>query len=182
MNPLKKISSIICLFILISCAESLDFDQIEDYRFEPVITVSLTYFTVLPFQFFDDNGIQQNSRTDITEFELFQDETIQDNVVKMVFNAEFKNEFDRDASIEVDFLNDNDELVFGFPQIYVESGDVTPPPYEAEIILNETPNLYNATKVRVRASLENTGTQMNPFDTSKFEFKSSITLFIQSEL
>lgn len=182
MNPLKKNWFLVSIFLFLSCAENLDFTQIEDYRFRPVLTVALTYFTVQPFHFFDETGIQQNSRTDITEFDLFQDSFIEENVVKMVFNAEFKNEFDRNASIEIEFLDDNNSIVYVFAQIFVESGDVNPPAYEEELILEDNPNIYNANKIRIRATLENIGTQMNPFDTKEFEFKSSVTLFIDSEL
>jgi hypothetical protein len=182
MNPLKKVSIILSLFLISSCAEDLDFNQLDDYVFKPVFTSALTYFTVLPFQFFDSNGIQQNSREDITEFDLFQDNTIIDNVVKMVFNAEFKNEFDRDVHIEIEFLTDNNLSVYAFTPVFVESRDTNPPPYEAEIIFATNPDIFRATKVRIRASLENVGTPMNPFDTAEFELKSSITLFVQSDL
>lgn len=182
MNPLKNISLILSLCIITSCAESLDFNQLDDYVLKPILTSSLTYFTVKPFQFFDETGIQQNSREDIVAFDLFQDSIIVDNVVKMVFNAEFKNEFDRDVSIQVDFLDDDDALVFSFNPLFIESKDINPPPYETEIIFEENLELLEATKVRIIASLENTGSPMNPFDNVEFEFKSSVTLFIESDL
>ena len=182
MDSLKKVAVILNLIIITSCAESLDFDQVNDFVLKPIFTSALTYFTVQPFQFFDDTGVQENSIEETSEIDLFQDSTIVDNVVKMVFNAEFKNEFDRDVSILVDFLNDQDLPVFSFAPIFAESEDVNPEPYEDEIILAYNPDIYNAVKIRVRAFLENTGTQMNPFDNSEFEFKSSITFFIESEL
>ena len=182
MDSLKKVAVILNLIIITSCAESLDFEQVNDFVLKPVFTSALTYFTVQPFQFFDETGVQENSIEETSEIDLFQDSTIVENVVKMVFNAEFKNEFDRDVSIQVDFLNDQDLPVFSFTPIYVESEDLSPEPYEDEILLADNPDIYNAVKIRIRASLENTGTQMNPFDNTEFEFKSSITFFIESEL
>lgn len=182
MNPLKKVFIVINLLLIFSCSDSLDFNQLDDYVLKPVFTSALTYFTVLPFQFFDSNGVQQNSREDITEFDLFQNETITDNVVKMVFNAEFKNEFDRDVRIEIEFLTDSNISVYAFTPVFVESGDLNPPPYESEIVFADNLDIYNATKVRIRASLDNTGVPMNPFDTSEFELKSSITLYVESDL
>ncbi|MBU3009869.1 hypothetical protein KO506_00450 [Polaribacter vadi] len=177
----KLIYFILSFFVFTSCAESLDFNQLDDYVVKPVLTSSLTYFKVSPIQFFDENGVQQNSREDITDFIVFENSFFRKNVVKMVFNAEFKNEFDRDAMIQVDFLDANNIAIYSFAPIIVESGDVDPPPYEEDIVIATNPNILSATKVRFRAFLEDTGTQMNPLDTSEFEFKSSVTLFVESD-
>ena len=182
MNSPKKASVILAFLLVTSCAENLDFSQIEDYLVQPVLTSSLTFFSVQPFQFFDTNGVQQNSRQDITEFDLFQDSTIAENVVKMVFNASFKNEFDRGAHITIDLLNESNTIVYAFKPIFVESKDLNPPAYKEEIVLASNPDIFTATKVRIIASLENTGSPMNPLDTSEFEFKSSVTLFLKVEL
>ena len=99
----------------------------------------------------------------------------------MIFNAEFKNEFDRDVTIQVDFLNRNNIIIYSFSPIFVESFDVNPAPYEEEIIIANNLQVLNATQVKITASLENTTTQLNPTDTSEFDFKSSVTLFIESE-
>ncbi|APZ45078.1 hypothetical protein BW723_01660 [Polaribacter reichenbachii] len=178
----KLIYFLLSFFIFTSCAESLDFDQLEDYLAKPVFTASLTYFNVQPFQFFDENGVQQNSREDITDFIVFENSFFRENVVKIVFNAEFKNEFDRAVRIEVDFLNENNIAIYSFAPIIVEGGDTIPPPYEEEIIIASSLNVLSATKVRFRAFLEDTGTQMNPLDTSEFEFRSSVTLFVETDL
>ena len=57
MNPLKKISVILSFIIITCCADSLDFNQIEDYKIKPVLTAALTFFSVQPFQFFNENGV-----------------------------------------------------------------------------------------------------------------------------
>lgn len=181
INSLKNISILLCFLLITSCYKSLDFNQIEDYKLKPVLTAALTFFKVNPFQFFDGNGVQQNSITEIVEIDLFQDEFIIDNVIKMVFNAEFKNEFDRDVSIQVDFLDDDNIEVHKFKLVFVESGNVNPPPYEDELLLEANSDIFNATRVRITASLEDIGTQMNPNASTEFEFKSSITLFVESE-
>lgn len=181
MNPLKKISVILSFILITCCADSLDFNQIEDYKIKPVLTAALTFFSVQPFQFFNENGVQQNSREDVTEFKLFENEFISDNVVKMVFNAEFKNEFDRDVTIEISFLNENNREVYTFTKIAVESLDINPPAYEEEIDIILQPEILTASKVKIRASLEDIGVQMNPNEKTEFEFKSSITLFVESD-
>ncbi|AOW18743.1 hypothetical protein LPB03_15340 [Polaribacter vadi] len=178
----KNIALIFSLFILISCAESLDFKQIEAYTLKPVFTTALVSFKAKPIQFFDSSGtIQKNSVSDVFEFKGFDENYLRNNVVKLIFNAEFKNEFDRDVTIQVDFLNRNNIIIYSFSPIFVESFDVNPAPYEEEIIIADNLQVLNATQVKITASLENTTTQLNPTDTSEFDFKSSVTLFIESE-
>jgi hypothetical protein len=182
MNPLKNISILISLLIITSCSEKLDFNQIEDFVFEPVLTASLTYFTVKPFQFFDADGNQNNTKEEITGFDAFSNSFFENNVVKIKFNAAFKNEFDRSVKIQVDFLDVDNKLLYSFTPILVNRKDLNPEPYEEEIIISENPDILNTTQARVTASIENTGSQMDPFGSSEFQFKSSITLFVQSEL
>ena len=178
----KNIALIFSLFILISCAESLDFKQIEAYTLKPVFTTALVSFKAKPIQFFDSSGtIQKNSVSDVFEFKGFDENYLRNNVVKLIFNAEFKNEFDRDVTIQVDFLNRNNIIIYSFSPIFVESFDVNPAPFEEEIIIANNLQVLNATQVKITASLENTTTQLNPTDTSEFDFKSSVTLFIESE-
>jgi hypothetical protein len=182
MKAPKIITLLLTLFIVIGCAETLDFNQIEDYTLKPVFTTALVSFKAKPIQFFDSTGtIQNNSVSDVFEFKGFDESYLRNNVVKFIFNAEFKNEFDRDVTIQVDFLNSSNIIIYSFSPIFVESFDVNPPPYEEEIIIASNPQVVNATQVKITALLENTTTQLNPADPIEFSIKSSVTLFIESE-
>ena len=111
MNSLNKIYFLAFFFVFVNCSDSLDFNQIDDYVNKPIITSSLTYFTVLPSQFVDSNGgVLQNSISDIFDFEVFQNKYVRDNVVKIDFNAEIKNEYDKDVTIFVEFLDVNSQI------------------------------------------------------------------------
>lgn len=182
MKSLKIISFVLGFFLVTSCSDSLDFDQIDNYIYEPTFTSALTFFSVSPFQFFNPSGVQENEIIHIDDFQAFQRDFVRDNVIKVDFNAEYKNEFDRDITIIFEFLNNNMDLVYLAQPIFVEANDVSPPAYLEEIIIADYPDILNASFIRVKAAIEDTGTQMNPNDTSEFEFKSSITLFIKSEL
>ncbi|WP_155810401.1 hypothetical protein [Polaribacter sp. Hel_I_88] len=169
------------LCIVAGCTETLDFTQIEDYKLKPVVTAALASFTAKPIQFFDSSGtIQNNSVSDVFEFKGFDERYLRNNVVKLIFNAEFKNEFDRDVTIQVDFLNSSNIIIYSFSPIFVESFDVNPPPFEEEIIIADNLQVLNTTQVKITASLENSTTGLNPSDPSEFDFKSSVTLFIES--
>jgi hypothetical protein len=181
MKSLFKISIFLCFFVLSSCYESLDFNQVDDYVSKPVFTSALTYFTLFPTQFFDSNGNQKNSVSDITNFDGFQNKFVKDNLVKLDFNAEIKNEFDREVIIQIDLLNNNNAITYVFDPIIVESGSLNYLFFkEIEIATNR--NILNTEKVRITVSANYTGVPMNANDISEFKFKSSLTAFIEASI
>lgn len=180
MKNILRISIICCLLVFNSCYEELDFDQINEYVYKPVITSSLTFFLVVPGQFFNAVGVQETSITSESDFRVFEDSFIKNDIVKIDFNTLIKNEFDRNVTIDVSFLNDNNTLLYQFASIVIPAGDLKGR-FSEEVFITTHPAIVNTTKVRIRAELEDTGTSMNPNDTSQFEVKSSITLYIESE-
>ncbi len=181
MKSLQKISLILSFFMLSSCYESLDFNQVENYVHKPIVTSALTYFKVLPFQFFDTSNVQQSQIQDVTDFKIFETNYIKDNLARIDFNVEIKNEFDREVTFNVEFLNNSNNVVYTFTPIVVQSNDLDFM-YLETILIASNQNVLNAGKVRITAILENTGVALNPSDTSEFEFKSSVTLYIESEI
>ena len=174
-----KVSILLCFFLLSSCYESLDFNQVDKYVFKPVFSADLTYFAVIPAQIFDSSGNQQYSISGSTQFKALDNNYFQEGLVKLDFNAEVKNEFDRKVTIQVDFLNNSDVVVYSFTPIIVEAGDLNFIFLE-EIEVASHPAILNTTKVNILTTIENTGTQMDPNDISELVFKSSVTLFIES--
>lgn len=175
-----KISILFCFLIFSSCSESLDFNQLDDYVSKPIFTSALTYFKVVPAKFFDSTGtIQRSSITEITNFDVFQKQFVKDNLVKFDFNVQIRNEFDRDVTINVQFLNANNVAVYSFVPIYVESKNSNFT-YLEEIEIASNPSILNTQKIKITAELENTGIQMDVNDPSEFEFKSSVTFYIES--
>jgi hypothetical protein len=179
MKPLNKISLLLCLFLLTSCYESLDFKQLDNVILKPIFTSALIYFNAVPFQFFDSAGVQQNSISDITNIDGLQNELTEEYLVKLDFNAEIKNELDRGVTFTVAFLNSNSKVVHTLTPIVV-SADVLDYTYleEVEIVFNS--GILDSNKVRITAELENTGTPLDMNDTKEFVFKSSVTLYIES--
>ncbi len=119
MKLYNKISIILCLFVLTSCYESLDFKQLDNVILKPIFTSALTYFNVSPFRFFDSAGVQQNSISDITNIDGLQNVFNEEYLVKLDFNAEIKNELDRGVTFIVEFLNSNSTVVHTITPIVV---------------------------------------------------------------
>jgi len=181
MKRVLQLSVICCLLLFNSCYEELDFDQINDYVYKPVVTSSLTFFSVVPGQFFNNLGVQETSVTSVSDFRVFEDSFVKEDIVRIDFSTLIKNEFDREVTIDVSFLDDNNAVLYQFASIVIPAGDLENT-YTEEVFVNANPAIVNTTKVRIRAELEDTGTSMNPNDTSEFELKSSVTLYIESEI
>lgn len=181
MKSILRISIICCFLVFNSCYEELDFDQINEYIYQPVITSSLTFFSVVPGQFFNAAGVQETSITSESDFRVFEDSFVKNDIVKIDFNTLIKNEFDRGFTINVSFLDDNNTLLYQFTSIVIPAGDLENT-FTEEVFISTNPAIVNITKVRIRAELEDTGTNMNPNDTNEFELKSSVILYIESEL
>lgn len=173
--------SVICCLLFNSCYEELNFDQINDYVYKPVVTSSLIFFSVVPGQFFNDLGIQERSITSVSGFRVFEDSYVKEDIVKIDFSALIKNDFDRDVTIDVYFLDDNNTILYQFASIVTSARDLENN-YTEEVFVNTSPTIINTTKVKIRAELEDIGTSLNPNATSDFELKSSVTLYIESEI
>ena len=181
MNSPRKIGVFLCFFVLTSCYESLDFNQLDKFVAKPVFTSALNYFSVVPSQFLSSSNTQELSISDVTDIKGLQNSPFIDDVIKIDFNAEIKNELDRTVTITVELLDYNNKPTYSFTDIIVESKKIDFV-YLEEIDVASNPKILKTSKVKVTLSLENTGTSININDTSKFEFKSSVTLFIESSI
>ena len=164
-----------------SCSEQLDFSQTEDIVLEPVLTSNLTFLTVTPALFFDSNGVYLTEISDEFSYEAFQSSFVKGNIIKVDLNTEIRNELERDVTIELEFLNIDGNIVYTITPMMINDGDLNYSYFE-EIDINANPQVLTTTNVRFSVSLENTGTPLNPSDTSEFEFKSALTFYIQAEL
>jgi hypothetical protein len=71
--------------------------------------------------------------------------------------------------------------VYTFTPIIIQ-GNTLNFKYLEEIEIAANPSILNTTKVKITAELENTGIQLNLNDPSEFEFKSSVTMYLESSL
>ena len=180
---LKKIFPLLlCVLVTFSCADDLDFSQVNDYSATPEYTGSITYFTILPIQFFDQSGVQQTEKTDVTAFRIFDNSYLRDNLVKVDFYVEIKNEFDRGFTIQIDFLDDNDSNLptHIFKEINVSANNLDYK-FNETIEVSSNPNIKKTTRVRVKVKVDTSTTPLNPSDTSEFEFKSSAKIYIDTD-
>ena len=180
MNFVKLICLFLCLLCIVSCSKNSDFSQIEDYIASPIYTSSLTYFIVTPSSFIDAaSGNEIDLPADVSDFRVFENEFIRKNLVKAVFNVEIKNELDREVFLQFNFLDDANNPVYQFEQINITANTLNFT-YQETVAVSSNENILNATRVSVKINLSPSATPLEPSDTSEFEFKSSVILFIET--
>ena len=100
---------IILFFLLttiVSCIKNVDFDQANDITITPVVKSTLIHFDIT-----ESNFNTTNYKTDISEFQIFENGVAQHNTVKMDFLFDMENTFNKDINILYQFLDENLNIV-----------------------------------------------------------------------
>ncbi len=113
---IKKL--LILTILLSSCSDTLDFNQLKDLKLNPIYDVSLIYFTVKQSDFLV-NGIELTTVSDITRFTTFENKFFRNNLLKAAINFEIENRFNRKFTIDFDFLDANNKVVYSFSQLLI---------------------------------------------------------------
>lgn len=98
--------SFFILLTLSSCIKDVDYDQLDNIDLEPTMKVALVYANLTGSDF------QTTSyQSDITEFDVFDNDYAQDDVVKLDLLFGFENNFNKDFDISFEFLDKDLNLV-----------------------------------------------------------------------
>lgn len=97
---------ILSILLFTSCVKNVDFDQVDDIEITPVVKASLIYFDITASDF-DVTSFN----TDVTEFQLFDNNTVQDDVTKIDLIFDIENTFNKNFNIIYSFLNEAGEVV-----------------------------------------------------------------------
>lgn len=182
MKSFKKQCIILCTILFFSCSQSLDFDQVQDYSTKPTFSTALTFFTLSSNNFTADAGSPPITEiSEESDFKLFGNTFIKQNLVKLDFDFEIRNEFDRDLTIEISLLNDNDNLVYKFEDLKVTANNLDFKQQEV-IDITTSQNVKNFTKVEINLSLDDKTRPIDASDIGLLEFKSAATVYLDTSL
>ena len=174
---MRKLGALLfCFFVTTSCVNDIDLSQIEEYSISPEYTVSLTYFTISPPEFFNGAGAQLPEISDITDFRGFENSYARDRLQKLDFNVEIKNEFDRDLTIQILFLDDNMNVTHRFDDLKVNANNLNYK-FDETIEVSTNPNIKTTTKIKV-VILDNSAGPLDVSAKTEFEFKSSVKIYM----
>ncbi|MGY0408178.1 MAG: hypothetical protein ACWIPJ_07480 [Polaribacter sp.] len=178
MSKLKKSVFFFLLCLLVSCSQKLDFNQIDNYKSTPSYSISLSYFTVKASNF---TAISSSEISETTEFRIFENNLIGDNLVKLDFDYKIKNEFNRDFTMEITLLDNNDVLIYKLKDLKIAAKNLIFKQKE-EIDLKVNPNVRNFTKVKVVIRLDNATIPITTSDLGDINFQSSATVHLETTL
>jgi len=109
-NSLSKISSILfSVFLLFSCSSDLNFDQVNDFKIEPVFVANLAYFNIPANRLIDDGGT--NVYPDVRDFDVFKEKFFTERLKKAEFDFEVENNINRAFVLNMLLLNDQNEVL-----------------------------------------------------------------------
>ena len=109
-SALNKISSLLfCIFLLFSCSSDLNFDQVNDFKIEPVFVANLAYFDIPANRLIDDGGT--NVYPDVRDFDVFKEKFFTERLKKAEFDFEVENNINRAFVLNMLLLNDQNEVL-----------------------------------------------------------------------
>ncbi|AOW21780.1 hypothetical protein [Urechidicola croceus] len=107
-----------------SCVNDVDFDQVDDIEINTVHRASLVYFTTNNESFLDVLGNQVLTISDTTTLPIFQGPYTENYLVRADFNYNITNTFNRDFTIQYEFLSEDYMRTWLFDPIEVPSNTV----------------------------------------------------------
>lgn len=180
-NVLNRIPKILVFaFLFFSCSSDLDFDQINDFKLEPVFVANLAHFNVPASQFV--NSGSEQTIFDVTNFDAFKDNFFTNNLVKAEFNFEIENTIIRAFTIDVLFLDDNDQILetvtFAVPA-YAGNSNITK--YPTEVFENQRLELLKATTKMGFSVRMAEGPPIDKNSLGNLKLRSSATVYMEIE-
>jgi len=184
---MKKLKStplfLIFILMLSSCVKHLDFSQIEDFSAKPIFESSLVYFTLNQVDFFDlINSVEVVTPIDDTSgFTILRSKFVKDNLIETELNIEVNNQFDREFTVNITFLDEHNVETHTFDPIIVTENNHNFKQIES-ITISGNDQFLKSTKIRVSIELSpsSDGSVLDPTIEQKLEFKSSGIFYLKT--
>ena len=183
MKYLKIFGVIVGTIFFISCAQPLDFDQIDAYTVSPSIAAPFVFFTIDASNFTSTvaGAPIVTELTEISDFKISESSFFKQNVVQLDFEFEVINELNRDITTEISLLDETDNLIYRFRGLEIDKNNLNFKQKELiNVVTNQ--NIKNFTKVKITLSLDDKNTPIAAADLSKIQFKSGIIIHLEADL
>jgi hypothetical protein len=169
---------IITAFVLcsFSCSSDLDFEQVNDFSAQPIVTTNLAYFEAKAPYFESAGGVGQIYPY-IAKVDFFGTSFIKDNLIKTDLHFRIKNTIARAYNFNITFLDVNDAPI--------KTINIAVGAYNGTEILKEYTETFDATNIDI---LKNTkkmifsitilpGTPLTATSPGRIEMSSSLTAY-----
>ena len=176
----RVVGLLILLLFSFSCASDLDYDQANDLKLEPIFVANLVYFDV-PANEFVTNGVEQSVIFDTPTVDVFNDDFFRDNLKKVEFFFEMENTINRAYSVDLVFLDNNNQRVhatnFTVPEYAGAENKVT----KTEIFENAQLDLLKRTTKIVFTLTMLPGAPLNENSSGRLKLRSGVTAYLVVE-
>lgn len=108
-----KILLLAISLMFFACTKDVDFNQINDLELNPVIESSLIFFDE-PANRFLENGNEVLITQDFIIIDIFNNEFVVDNLVKVDLVFETENSINRRFDLQIDFFDNSGQLQHSF--------------------------------------------------------------------
>ncbi|WKD84908.1 hypothetical protein KCTC32516_00244 [Polaribacter huanghezhanensis] len=181
-NIIKTPVFLIFIFLFSSCIKHVDFEQIGDLTAEPIFKTSLVYFTLNQVVFFDRiNSLEIVTPINKTsDFLSLNSSFVRKNLIKAEIEFEITNEFDRDFTVDFQFLDDNNVVTHTLQTFNITANNLKYL-HKETIVVSGNQQFLSSTKIRVfvQLSQNNNGAAINPAIEKKLVFKTAGTFFLK---
>jgi hypothetical protein len=190
MKSPKILSAFIGTILFFSCSNPLDFDQLNQYAPNQVVSVPFVLFTIANTNF--ETPVAPAVVPPIFEksdFKILDGTFLKESLVKLGFDFEIKNEIQRDFKIEIIFReldpDDSDPSIDGrvvhrltLNQVAAGNQNFTE---NTIITVAEFPDIVNFLRVEIKLSLDDDDSEpISAADAGELEFKSGITVYLKA--
>lgn len=167
-------------FFSFSCSSNLDFDQVNDFKSEPVIVANLATFDVAANQFVE-GGVEQIVSGDLMSFDIFNESFLNTNLNRVDFFFEIDNTINRAFKMDLYFLDDTNQVVYRIPFDVPASTGVQNLVTKTEIFENANLDLLKkSTKIAFIVTMY-PGTMLDENSLGSLKLRSSATLYFNIE-
>lgn len=180
-NLLNRIPKVLLLaFLFFSCSSDLDFDQVKDFKLEPVFVANLAYFDV-PANEIPNDGTGQ-ILFDQLEFTAFRDKFFKENLVKANLDFEIENTIPRAFTVDVVLLDENNKkLETDSYSIPAYSGSTNINKYPTEVFENARLDLLKKTTSIAFFVRMASGPALDENSTGNLKLRSGATVYMVIE-
>ena len=109
----KILGFVLVILFSFSCSSNLDFNQINDFKSDPVYIANFTYFDLLAKQFIE-NGTEKNITFDAQEFDFFRNSFFRKSLIQADFSFEINNTINRPFIVDIVLLDGNNQPLDNF--------------------------------------------------------------------
>jgi hypothetical protein len=184
----QLLSVILCTLLFISCSKPLDFDQLNLYSPNQVISVPFILFTV------NDTNFETPVSPDVvppifekSDFKILDGTFLKESLIQLEFDFKIKNGIDRAFDIEIIFReldpDDSDPLIDGrivhTEALNIGASDLN---FIEKVFVTtvDVPDIVNFLRVEIKLTLKDDTTSIDSSDAGALEFNSGVTVHLKA--